>query len=297
LKLRVYVPELNGEEAWQLAQKEGINHLVKDSDRFGHIWLEGFNGPMALTYFEPDRDVDSPYTWHRWEKEAKGWIGLAARGWRLKDESLARVTLLYVGEEAIRQTHAKERRKLLQEEGLWHIWPYGVPKRTETKARSEPGFSTVTMLETLKTVEERFKALNKRSNYDGWNECEEFQSWGVKGLVSHDHTVALMPKAVLPAFNDAMAKTGAAYEAMTLADLTRIPDPHGGKEEFYTRTGSKVAFHCEYVDEGLRAWYPRFLKAKYAPTIKVRYPTKQAPAVFYTEDQDCLLMVAPYVIE
>lgn len=295
MHLNIPTINLNGEEAKALMEKEGTGKLIKDTDRSGHIWLEGYNGPRAMGHFAVDRGIG----WSNYDDTygTRGWVGTTARGWRTPDEDFARVELLYVGEDAMTEAYLKRWRFSHLDQGVLRVWPWGVPKpRPRTGEPREPSTVSVAYLETLKTVEERFKALNKRRDY--WDEeCEEFQSWSVKGWVSHDHTVALMPKAVLPAFNDAMAKTGASYETLTLADLTRIPDPHSAKGELYTRTGGKVGFCCEFVDGGLRAWYPRFLKAKYAPTIKVHYPSKQAPAVFYTEDQDCLLIVAPYVIE
>lgn len=299
MKLRVYVPDMNGTEAWELAQKEGINHVIKDSDKFGHIWLEGYNGPMALSYFEPDRDMES--RWYRWENEAKGWIGLAARGWRLKEpnEDLARVTLLYVGEDAIRAAAAKERRKVLQEQGIWHIWPYGVPKRTETPRKAEPNLTTIAYLEQLKTVEERWKILYRRKgqgwSYGEWEDPEEFETWGVKGWVDHDHVTAILPKAGIATFKEAMAKQGISYEEMTLNDLERATVTED--EEAYVKPGAKIAYRCEYIDRGLRAWYPRFIRAKYAPSIHVHYPDRSAPIVVFTDDQPWFLVAAPYIIE
>jgi len=310
LKLRVYVPELNGTEAWQLAQKEGLNHVVKDSERFGHIWLEGYNGPMALSYFEPDRDVESPYRWYRWEKEARGWIGLAAKGWRVPNgERVCHVALLYVGEEAIREAHEKERRAEFNlRTGYLRVYPYGVPKPTKPAISSKTTTFTVAYLESLKTVEERFKALYRktRRGYGGEEEevesAYEFEMWGGKGWADTQHIAAILPKSNLPAFKEEMAKKGINYvETLTLADLQRLAlelEPwqrHAGDEVYVYKTDT-YGFYCETIDTALRAWHPRFLRDKYAPSIRVHWPMKNGPLVLFTDDQDWYLVAAPYTI-
>lgn len=298
MKLRVYVPELNGEQAYALMEKEGQHHVIKDSDRFGHIWLDGYTSTWGVEMFAPDRNPVSS-----WADSygGKGWVGLAARGWRSPKGSgiFTRVTLLFVGEDAIKATTEREQRKLYLQAGVWHVWPYGVPKRTEPTTKSEPNLTTIAYLEQLKTVEERWKILNRTKagygDWAEWEEPEEFDTWGVKGWVDHDHITALLPKTGLATFKEAMAKQGISYEEMTLNDLERTAVSED--EEAYVKPGAKVAYRCEYIDTGLRAWYPRFIRAKYATGVKVHYPDRSAPIVVYTEDQPWFLVAAPYITE
>lgn len=258
--------------------------------------------------FAPDRSL--VYGWAE-TYGGKGWIGLASKGWRVPDgERVCHVVLLYVGEEAIREAHEKERRaEFNQNVGLWHVYPYGVPKPTKPAISSKTNTFTVAYLETLKTVEERFKALYRKTR-KGWGGEEEevekayeFEMWGGKGWADPQHIIAILPKTSLPAFKEEMAKKGVSYvETLTLADLGRQElqlepwERKGGNEVYHYKTDA-YAFRCDTIDTALRAWHPRFLREKYAPSIKVEWPDKNAPMVLFTDDQPWYLVAAPYTMK
>jgi len=96
---------------------------------------------------------------------------MGKKSWRVSNgENISHVALLYVGEEAIREAYERERRaEFNQNVGIWHVYPYGVPKPTKPATSSKTNAFTVAYLETLKTVEERFKALYRRTRrgFDG----------------------------------------------------------------------------------------------------------------------------------
>jgi len=299
MHLRVPRINLNGKEAKALMEKEGTRHFIKDTEITGHIWIEGYNGPMALSYFEVDRDAESVWGWSRlWDEKygTKGWVGTTARGWRTEEESFARVELVYVGEDAIKTAAEKERRKISLQTGCLHVWPWGVPRpRPRSEEDKQARFSlTVAYLETLKTPDERFRAAFNRSQSEySYQQCDEMELWGFKAWVDNRHTTAILPKEALETVKAVMGKDGVVYDdSLTLHDLTKRQE-EGYSAAYTWDKGPKIGFSCELVDTAIRAFYPRLFWKKHAPQVKVHYPNRSAPLILSTQEHDRMIVVAP----
>lgn len=281
MKINIPRLEIPAEEAKTLMEQEGDRKVIKDDDKRGHIWMPGYNS-NAITYFEPDSS-------RLWDDEwnAKGWIGTSARGWRTKDgDTFARVELIYVGEEEIKKTQDR----FGMYGGCITLHPWGVPQRSPAQVSEV----TVERLQSM-TPDNRFRAIFRENKY--YDDVTEADLFGELGLFDPKHVVAIMPRKVLEKALATMGKH-ATYEVLTLSDLKIIQDDEITKTYYYAKEDdAPFNFNATLVEKGLRVYYPRLLLAKYAPLIKVHYPSEAAPIVLRTEDpaQEWVILVAPHM--